>query len=120
MRSHILYSKKIVLLVFHVLVIINLYGQSSLLTSSNLPIVVINTSGQTILDDPKITADLGIIYNGTGKRNALTDAFNHYNGKIGIEIRGQSSQMVVVINKHYWVCLLKATGYCMRHTPTKH
>lgn len=93
MRSHILYSKKIVLLVFHVLVIINLYGQSSLLTSSNLPIVVINTSGQTILDDPKITADLGIIYNGTGKRNALTDAFNHYNGKIGIEIRGQSSQM---------------------------
>ncbi len=81
------------LLVFHVLVILNLYGQSSLLTSSNLPIVVIQTNGQTILDDLKITADLGIIYNGTGQRNALSDAFNHYNGKIGIEIRGQSSQM---------------------------
>ena len=62
-------------------------------TSSNLPIIVINTNGQTILDDPKITADMGIIYNGPGVRNNITDAFNHYNGKIGIEIRGQSSQM---------------------------
>jgi len=62
-------------------------------TSSNLPIIVINTNGQTILDDPKITADMGIIYNGPGIRNNTTDAFNHYNGKIGIEIRGQSSQM---------------------------
>lgn len=63
------------------------------LTSSNLPIIVINTSGQTIVDDPKITADMGIIYNGVGVRNNTTDPFNHYNGKIGIEIRGQSSQM---------------------------
>lgn len=61
-------------------------------TSSNLPIVVINTNGQTIVDDPKIMADMGIIYNGVGVRNNVTDAFNHYNGKIGIEIRGQSSQ----------------------------
>ena len=61
-------------------------------TSSNLPIVVINTNGQTILDDPKIMADMGIVYNGPGVRNNVTDAFNHYNGKIGIEIRGQSSQ----------------------------
>jgi hypothetical protein len=36
---------------------------------------------------------MGIIYNGPGVRNAITDPFNHYNGKIGIEIRGQSSQM---------------------------
>lgn len=62
------------------------------LSSSNLPIIVINTGGQTIPDDPKIMADMGIVYNGEGKRNAITDAFNHYNGKIGIEIRGQSSQ----------------------------
>ncbi len=62
-------------------------------TSSNLPIVVINSNGQTIVDDPKITADMGIIYNGEGKRNNLTDSLNHYNGKIGIEIRGSSSQM---------------------------
>ena len=63
------------------------------LTSSNLPIIIINTNGQTIVDDPKITADMGIIYNGVGARNNVTDLFNHYNGKIGIEIRGQSSQM---------------------------
>ncbi|MBG9377527.1 CotH kinase family protein [Panacibacter sp. DH6] len=63
------------------------------LTSSNLPIVIINTNGQEILDDPKITADMGIIFNGDGVRNNTTDPFNEYNGKIGIEIRGQSSQM---------------------------
>ena len=62
-------------------------------TSSNLPIIIINTNGQTILDDPKITADMGIIYNGVGVRNNVTDPMNHYNGKIGIETRGQSSQM---------------------------
>jgi CotH kinase protein/Secretion system C-terminal sorting domain len=63
------------------------------LTSSNLPIIVINTGGQPIPDDPKITADMGIIYNGTGLRNNITDPFNQYTGKIGIEVRGQSSQM---------------------------
>lgn len=62
-------------------------------TSSNLPIVVINTQGQQIPDAYKITADMGIIYNGEGVRNNLTDPFNNYNGKIGIEIRGSSSQM---------------------------
>lgn len=60
-------------------------------TSSDLPIVVINTNSQNIVDDPKILADMGIIYNGPGIRNYMTDPFNHYNGKIGIEIRGSSS-----------------------------
>jgi CotH kinase protein/Secretion system C-terminal sorting domain len=63
------------------------------LTSSNLPIIVINTNGQEIPDDPKITADMGIIFNGENIRNNMSDPLNHYNGKIGIEIRGQSSQM---------------------------
>jgi hypothetical protein len=62
-------------------------------TSSNLPIIIINTNGQTIVDDPKITADMGIIYNGVGVRNNVADPYNHYNRKIGIEIRGKSSQM---------------------------
>ncbi|MCG3121228.1 MAG: hypothetical protein ALAOOOJD_04234 [bacterium] len=62
-------------------------------TSSNLPIIVIETHGKTIPDEPKITADMGIIDNGPGVRNNLTDPFNHYNGKIGIEVRGSSSQM---------------------------
>lgn len=62
-------------------------------TSSNLPIIVINTHGQPIPDEPKIAADMGIIYNGPGVRNNLNDPFNDYNGKIGIEVRGASSQM---------------------------
>lgn len=62
-------------------------------TSSNLPIVVINTNNQAIPDDPKIMADMGIIWNGVGNRNYMTDPFNHYNGKVGIEVRGSSSQM---------------------------
>jgi CotH kinase protein len=83
--------KKIPLLLFLVWLLPDVSGQ--VLTSSNLPLVVINTNGQTIMDEPKIVADMGIIYNGPGMRNALTDPYNHYNGKIGIEIRGQSSQM---------------------------
>ncbi len=62
------------------------------ITSSNLPLIIINTGGKTILDDPKIIADMGIIWNGPGKRNNLTDPKNNYNGKIGIEYRGSSSQ----------------------------
>ncbi len=62
-------------------------------SSSNLPIIVIDTQGQAISDEPKIGADMGIIYNGEGVRNSLSDPFNNYRGKIGIEIRGSSSQM---------------------------
>lgn len=61
--------------------------------TSNLPLVIINTNGQQIIDDPKIIANLGIIWNGPGKRNAQTDPMNDFNGIVGIEIRGSSSQM---------------------------
>lgn len=61
-------------------------------TSSNLPIVVINTlGGAGIPDDPKIDATMGIIYNGPGVVNNLTDPFNEFDGDIGIERRGSSS-----------------------------
>ncbi|MBI1838202.1 MAG: CotH kinase family protein [Flavobacteriia bacterium] len=58
---------------------------------SNLPIVLINTNGQSIHDEPKIIADMGIIYNGVGNRNHVSDTKNEYNGKISIEIRGNYS-----------------------------
>jgi hypothetical protein len=62
-------------------------------TSSNLPIFVVNTqNGAQILDEPKTTAHLGIIWNGDGAINYLTDPFTDYDGQIGIEIRGSSSQ----------------------------
>ncbi|MGH1366246.1 MAG: CotH kinase family protein [Calditrichia bacterium] len=70
---------------------LNLTAQVSF-SSSNLPIVVIDTNGQDIVDDPKIDAMMGIIDNGNGTRNNLGDPFNDYDGHIGIEIRGSSSQ----------------------------
>ena len=60
-------------------------------TDSNLPIVVINTNGQSISNNFEIPASMGIIYNGPGLRNYLTDSFNLYNNPISIEVRGQSS-----------------------------
>jgi hypothetical protein len=60
-------------------------------SSSSLPIVVINTGGQTIVDDPRIIATMGIIHNAP-LRNNITDPFNNYNGQIMIEFRGSSSQ----------------------------
>jgi len=60
---------------------------------SNLPIVVVNTYGVSIPDEPKISAMMGIIDNGPGNTNKITDPFNNYNGFIGIETRGQSTQM---------------------------
>jgi hypothetical protein len=65
-------------------------GQTVELTSSNLPIVVIETGGIDIPDDPKIPAVMGIIRGG-GMRNTLTDPFTDYHGPIGIELRGTSS-----------------------------
>lgn len=62
------------------------------LDSSNLPIVVINTFGQSIVNDPKITGHMGIIDNGLGVTNFINDPFNNYDGSIGIETRGHSSQ----------------------------
>ncbi len=42
-------------------------------TSSNLPVVVINTqAGEDIMDEPKITADMKIIYNGKGQVNNVS------------------------------------------------
>lgn len=67
-----------------------LYAQVNF-QSSNLPIVLIETNGQAIPNDPKITATMHIIDHGPGQVNHINDAPNHYNGYIGIEQRGSSS-----------------------------
>lgn len=76
--------------------------------ASNLPIIKVNTNGQSIPDEPKITATMGIIDNGPGNLNHADDPFNDYDGNIGIEIRGSSSQMFP--KKQYAVELWTATG----------
>lgn len=60
------------------------------LLESDLPIVVIDTGGKAIPDEPKIMAQMGIISN--EGVNSLSDDFNAYDGPIGIELRGSSSQ----------------------------
>jgi hypothetical protein len=61
--------------------------------SSDLPIIVINTSGQGIPDADRITVHMGVI-NNYGQRNYFGGAFNEYDGIISIEQRGSSSAWV--------------------------
>ncbi len=58
-------------------------GTGEILPENRLPRVEINTNGAQIVDEPKINAQMHI------KVNDVTD----YEGNIGIEIRGSSSQM---------------------------
>ena len=83
-------------------------GRAQSLTSSNLPLLLINTNGQTIPDDPKIVAELRIIDNGIGKRNSPTDK-PAFAGKIGIERRGASSQALFP-KKPYGIELRDTSG----------
>lgn len=62
-------------------------------TGSRLPLVRIYTGGKPIVDDPRIVARMGIIHNGPEQINQLSDPYTDYDGRITIEIRGQSSQM---------------------------
>ena len=73
--------------------------QAQILNDSNLPIVVIETdNGAAIPDEPKVLATMKIIWHQDGSRNYLTDIDNpeflNYDGRIGIEKRGSSSQML--------------------------
>jgi hypothetical protein len=61
------------------------------LTSSNLPIVVLDTYNVDIPDEPKIDGSMGIIFNGDSQMNYLSDPFNEFYGQIAIEKRGSSS-----------------------------
>jgi len=62
-----------------------------MLTSSNLPIVVLDTYNVDIPDEPKIDGTMGIIFNGDNQMNYLSDPYNEFYGQIAIEKRGSSS-----------------------------
>jgi len=68
---------------------LSLAGQE--LTTSNLPIIIIDTDGEGIRDEPKITAHMLILDDADGQ-NDINRSIATYDGFIGIEIRGQSSQ----------------------------
>lgn len=89
--------KKIAVLVL--LLLCSWWAHGQILTDSNLPIVVIETdNGVTIPDEPRVYGNMKIIWHQDGSRNYLTDVNNpeflNYNGRISIEIRGSSSQML--------------------------
>lgn len=62
----------------------------SQIDSTNLPLIIIDTGGPPIIDEPKIDAQLKIIYNEDGY-SERSDEPNIYDGHIGIEIRGRYS-----------------------------
>jgi len=79
-------------------------------SSSNLPILMINTDGSAdIPDSPRVPGNMKIIYRGDGSRNYLSDqntpGFLNYNGRINIEVRGSASQ--VLPKKQYGFSTLK-------------
>lgn len=84
-------------ILFFLLLFFSSWAFGQILTDSNLPIVVINTDGGVnIPDEPKVLATMKIICRPDGSRNYLTDIDNphflNYDGRIGIELRGSTSQ----------------------------
>lgn len=61
------------------------------LENSELPIVIIDSQGNTIVQDVKVNAMMDIKYNGPGNLTSVNDPSNVYSGPIGIEIRGATS-----------------------------
>jgi CotH kinase protein/Lamin Tail Domain/Secretion system C-terminal sorting domain len=76
---------------------ISIQAISQILTSSNLPIIIIQTDNNGgIPDQPRVFATMKVIDKGSGVRNSINDQNNisalTYNGRIEIEVRGSSSQ----------------------------
>lgn len=58
--------------------------------NSNLPLVLLNTNGLTIPQNNKIVVNMKVLNNPIGLNN-INDTTYEYNGKVGIEIRGNTS-----------------------------
>jgi len=67
------------------------FQEPIILDGFNLPIILIDTYGVEIPDEPRIPASMGIINNESGI-NYIDDPFNDFDGSITIERRGNSSQ----------------------------
>ena len=67
------------------------FQEPIILDGFNLPIILIDTYGVEIPDEPRIPASMGIINNESGV-NYIDDPFNDFDGSITIERRGNSSQ----------------------------
>ena len=79
------------------LLLTDIFASAQSFTDSNLPIIIINTDNNVpIPDNPRVLANMKIIYRGEGQRNYVSDqntpSYLNYSGRIDIEIRGSSSQ----------------------------
>ncbi|MBK8883050.1 MAG: CotH kinase family protein [Bacteroidales bacterium] len=105
MKNRLYYPVVIFLFLFRI-------SSAQVFTDSNLPIVLINTNGAEIPDDPRIIASMKIIFRGDGLRNYVTDvstpAYLNYDGQINIELRGSSSQ--ALDKKQYGFSTKKSDG----------
>ena len=91
-------TKKCIIVFLLVFVTFSVTAQT--FTDSNLPIVVIETDGGVnIPDEPKVPGMMKIIWHQDGSRNYMSDIDNpeflNYDGRIGIERRGSSSQTML-------------------------
>ena len=87
-------------IIVFLLVFLALAVTAQTFTDSNLPIVVIETDGgANIPDEPKVPGTMKIIWHQDGSRNYMSDIDNpeflNYDGRIGIERRGSSSQSML-------------------------
>ena len=87
-------------IIVFLLFLLSLSVTAQTLTDSNLPIVVIETDGgANIPDEPKVPGTMKIIWHQDGSRNYMSDIDNpeflNYDGRIGIERRGSSSQTML-------------------------
>ena len=82
-------------------------------SSSNLPLLFINTNGQSI-GTSTILVDFAVVDN-AGSRNAITDARNGYNGKCKLNIRGSSS--LIFEKKAYKIDLTTNDGRTPVYAP---
>ncbi len=60
--------------------------------STLLPLMIIDSEGREIPNEPRTYARMGLIDNGPGKYNKPVDPYNVYDGRISIETRGESTQ----------------------------
>ena len=93
-----MFKKQHIIALLLVLLSLTIKGQT--FTDSNLPIVVIETDGGiNIPDEPKVPGTMKIIWHQDGSRNYMSDIDNpellNYDGRIGIERRGSSSQTML-------------------------
>lgn len=72
------------------LLFISVIIEAQTFVSTNMPLILIETSGRSIPEGYKIPATMKIIYNDSGV-NTCQDSGNVYTGNIGIEIRGRYS-----------------------------